>query len=398
MGHLSSIGVVAGPFGLIILGAMTPGWHPLSALLLRDPPTFASAFLIRRLLAKGQSVDVIYAGDRMWPSVRHGQALKIDPAGGLPLEPGSAVVAAPGEVPELLRVDRLDGPEVLLRADADPSPPVSVSSEEILGRVGLPLRRVAPFSRVLRRLRLDIVEALRHGPDASADAAETVQQKYESQAPFYHHGLGKGQMHAGLMERLGLQVAPGGRVLVAGSGAGLEAFALARAGWAPTGVDFSPTMVRMASEEARRRNLDVPFAQADLRGHEEPAGSIDAVLFTYDVYSFVPGRQARVAMLTRMVRWLKSDGVILLSARRCRGLLDRALLTIQWLAGGAAPEGAWGGSHTRWVASDGSVRRSFVKVFADRRLLEEIRSAGLTVVGWEPGHVLLRRSDRSGAH
>ena len=371
---------------------MAHGWHPLSALVFEDPPTFAAAFLIRYLLAKGQRVDVIYAGDRMWPAARHGQPLRIEPMESLPPQPGAAVVAALEGVVELLRVDRLDGSEVVLCADADPGVPERIARTEILGRVDLPSRRASPMSRALRRLRLDLAEALRHGPDPSGDAAESVLHKYESQALFYHHGLAHAEMAADLIERLRRHVPPGGRVLVAGSGAGLEALALARAGWASSGVDFSPTMVRMAQEEAARRGLDVPFVRADLRSHEEPGGSLDAILFTYDVYSFVPGRRARVAMLTRMADWLKPHGVIFLSARRSRGMLDRGMLTIQWLAGGASPEGSWGGSHTRWIASDGSVRRSFVRVFTTRALLRELHAAGLSSVGWEKGHVLLRRS------
>ena len=47
-------------------------WHPLSTILLTEPPCFATDGLVRMLLATERRVRMRYAGDRMWPAVVHG--------------------------------------------------------------------------------------------------------------------------------------------------------------------------------------------------------------------------------------------------------------------------------------------------------------------------------------
>lgn len=52
--------------------------------------------------------------------------------------------------------------------------------------------------------------------------------------------------------------------VVVGSGRGHDALALAELGFEVTGVDLAPSAVRLAAEEAKRRNLTARFIQADL--------------------------------------------------------------------------------------------------------------------------------------
>ena len=107
-------------------------------------------------------------------------------------------------------------------------------------------------------------------------------------------------------------------------------------------------------------------------------GSLGAVVFTYDVYSFVPGIRDREALLTRLSRWLarRRRGVPLGARARSAlgpcGPLDPVAR--------AAPRGsaaAWGDSHTRWLDASGNLRRSFVHVFTDRALDREAARRGL---------------------
>jgi ubiquinone/menaquinone biosynthesis C-methylase UbiE len=58
-----------------------------------------------------------------------------------------------------------------------------------------------------------------------------------------------------------LQVAPGSRVLEYGCGVGSEAFNLAERGARVTAIDISPVALEIASEEARRRLLDIDFVE-----------------------------------------------------------------------------------------------------------------------------------------
>ena len=84
--------------------------------------------------------------------------------------------------------------------------------------------------------------------------------------------------------------------------------------------------------------------------------------------------------------------MILISARRARGLWAACLMTVERLGGLLRGHGtAWGASHTRWIAPDGTLQRSFVQVFRDRVLRDETRRAGLELGGWTGGHAVLKR-------
>jgi SAM-dependent methyltransferase len=157
-----------------------------------------------------------------------------------------------------------------------------------------------------------------------------------------------------------------------------------------TGVDFAPAMVEAARREAARRGVAAEFREADLRRVDEASGSLAAVHFTYDVYSFLPSREDRIALLRRMRGWLEPGGVILLSARRVRGGWARLVLLAQALSTRRGSPRTWGASHTRWLDPSGGLHRSFVQVFGERMIRREVDAAGLEAENWEGGHVLLR--------
>ena len=185
------------------------------------------------------------------------------------------------------------------------------------------------------------------------------------------------------------RVPAGGRVLVAGSGAGRECFALAARGWQVTGVDFSEPMVEAAKQEALRRGLGVDFELADLRSYDRPGDTLAAVYFTYEVYSFLPAREERLALLAKMARWLAPGGVIFLSARWFEGFYAPAILTLQRAVRLSDRQARWGQSHTRWLALDGAVHRSFIHIFTKLAVEREARQAGLEPTGWLGSHCLL---------
>jgi SAM-dependent methyltransferase len=360
-------------------------WHPVSAVYLDRPRVRASPAVLRLLMAGEGRVEVVYAGDRMWPSIRHGEMLVVAPvAESAPLD-GDVVLTLDGGIPDVMRLAAVSG-AAALTADADPAPPRVVMAGDLVGRIERAPQRPR-LRRSIARTWLDLREAAA-GPDAIDDPAQTVRQKYDDQAVHYDR-LAAEALDPGLAARVLERVAPGARVLVAGSGVGREAFELERLGYAVTGVDFSPRMVEAARAEAARRGSAATFTAADLRSHDEPAGSLGAVVFTYDVYSFVPGIRDREALLTRLSRWLGDGGVVFLSARRTHRVWDHAVLWIQWLARAARFRiAAWGDSHTRWLDASGNLRRSFVHVFTDRALDREAGAANLRRVSWEAGHGL----------
>src|SRR5262245_38602741 len=302
---------------------MTPFWAPQSAVLVADPRVLATPSLLTLLMRRGSPLTLIYAGDRMDPAIRHGQSVLVDPVRTRwPALPGAVVLTSPGGIPDLLRVESVRGASCRLTADTDDAAAVELPVDGLLGVAQLPARRVGARERRARRLRLDLREALHGRPDPAPDPADTVRRKYDAQAPFYAH-VESAALTESHLSWCRERVAREGRILVAGSGTGRESFLLAREGWSVSGVDFSTPMVELARKEADRLGLPIPFTVADLRTHDEPRGSIAAVFFSYDVYSFLPGAADRVAVLAKMAGWLAPGGVVFVSARRCVRAYER---------------------------------------------------------------------------
>ncbi|MCP3982445.1 MAG: class I SAM-dependent methyltransferase [bacterium] len=367
---------------------MRPFWHPLSAVILPEMPAYATATVTRMLLRAGR-LELLYAGDRMYPTLRHGERFEAEPAEPDALGAGDVVLADVGSGLDVLRVAWLasDG-RLMAIADADPGEPTPLGVQSILARIDVGRAVPTRVGVERRRIGLELREAWsgRIAPELG-DAGDSVRSKYATQAPFYAGAAGA-EIDQGLLRRVMQVASAGDRVLVAGSGAGKETLALADAGLQAVGIDFSEPMVHAAREEAGRRGMDVPFHCADLREHREAAGSLALVLFTYDVYSFIPLRADRTAMLREMRRWIRPDGAVLLSARRIRRAYERLILTIQWVGRGL--DGAWGGSHTRYLLPDGSLCRSYVNYLSDRRLRAETREAGWRLGAFESGHAEMR--------
>jgi SAM-dependent methyltransferase len=356
--------------------------------LLSDPRCFATDGLIRMLLATERRAELIYGGDRMWPALHHGASFTVEPTGDVTLSAGTTVLVSRDGIPDLLRVSGTRETEVTLTADAEPDVPVNLPRDAVLGRACLPFS--APGSRrsSLRRLALDLREAWSGRPDRREDPAGTVRDKYESQATYYARA-GGADLDARLLSRVRERIPPEGPMLVVGSGVGRECFALAEAGWRVLGVEFSPTMIELSRKEAADRGLDIEFLQADIREHSVDHASLGGIFFTYDVYSFLPLRRKRVALLRRLRAGLRPGGVVFLSARRLLSLYDRLILSLQWLALSQTGEAEWGDSHTRWIPNDGDLHRSFIHVFSTRQLCSEITAAGFGMGRWEDGHCVL---------
>ncbi len=71
---------------------------------------------------------------------------------------------------------------------------------------------------------------------------------------------------------------PGGRAIDLGCGVGTEAVLLARRGFDVTGVDFSPTAVRLARRRAAADGVDVEFIVDDLTRLRHVHGTFDLLV------------------------------------------------------------------------------------------------------------------------
>jgi SAM-dependent methyltransferase len=99
-----------------------------------------------------------------------------------------------------------------------------------------------------------------------------------------------------------------GDLLLLGVGGGREAIPLARLGFRVTGVDYVGAMVERAIENAARRGVQIEGLVQEISQLDVPAEAYDVVWLSRAMYSCVPTRARRVAMVRRIARALKPGG------------------------------------------------------------------------------------------
>lgn len=106
---------------------------------------------------------------------------------------------------------------------------------------------------------------------------------------------------------------PGDRVLDLACGFGRHSLALARMGYAVTGVDLNPDFISEASSRSGELDLDARFICRDMREFIEPEG-FSHIILMYNSFGYFedPGDDARV--LSNCFRSLRSGGKLLLQA------------------------------------------------------------------------------------
>ena len=108
------------------------------------------------------------------------------------------------------------------------------------------------------------------------------------------------ELYADEVTLLGKLPKTGGALLLLGVGGGREAIPLARLGFAVTGVDFVPAMVERAKANAARHGLSIEGLVQEISSLNLPAASYEVAWLAAAMYSCVPGRSRRVAMLERI--------------------------------------------------------------------------------------------------
>lgn len=127
-----------------------------------------------------------------------------------------------------------------------------------------------------------------------------------SQEDFVDAGLNREETL--LLEKLPLT---SGRMLVLGMGGGRDAIALARRGFQVVGADYIPAMVTEALKNAERCGVALEGVVQDLTDLKMPPASFDVVVLLAGMYSAIPGRQGRIALLQRVRDILTPRGYFL---------------------------------------------------------------------------------------
>ncbi len=123
---------------------------------------------------------------------------------------------------------------------------------------------------------------------------------------------------------------PGGRVLVLFAGGGREMLALGRRGYRVEGVEWVEAAARRARERLAAAGIDAQVHAVDVRRADLPAGAFDAATALGITYGMIPGRDARVAVLARVRKWLRPGGRLLLDALAAKpGPRERRLFPLR---------------------------------------------------------------------
>jgi 2-polyprenyl-3-methyl-5-hydroxy-6-metoxy-1,4-benzoquinol methylase len=107
---------------------------------------------------------------------------------------------------------------------------------------------------------------------------------------------------------------PKSRVLVIGCGGGRETISLAKEGFEVTGIDFVQDCIRIAQENAAKINLHIEFMQQDITALQLPEHKkFDAIMFSALLYSLLPSKKNRIAILKKIKTYAAPGAVILLN-------------------------------------------------------------------------------------
>ncbi|WP_028972908.1 class I SAM-dependent methyltransferase [Spirochaeta cellobiosiphila] len=128
--------------------------------------------------------------------------------------------------------------------------------------------------------------------DEETDDASHNRQTIEDTIKFLLNRLGQGSTH----------------ILDLGCGPGLYALPLASEGHHVTGIDFGPSSISYAKEQAAQASVYIDYREEDYTQIDFEENSFDAVLLIYgNICTLVPSQ--RDALLNNIYKWLKPGGL-----------------------------------------------------------------------------------------
>jgi hypothetical protein len=348
---------------------------------------------MRALLKTRPRLRLRYAGFGLEPAMRDGDEIAVIPA--TALAAGMLVLCDWEGWGDVLR---LEGSPGRWRGSVDglPRRHRSLPETAVIGVVIPPGRRGAAATtadRLRLALRWPAVRfawrRVERAPLFGGEADLSVQAKYEAQIDDYLR-MRSSNLTDEQIEMLRRYVQPPGEVLVAGSGAAGEVVHLSGLGYRVTGFDVLPGM-----RVAGRRALDEAGVRAELLTAslddvDLGARRFGAIYFTPLLYSFLAGRDRRIAAIRRLADHLEEGGCLMLSGARPTGPVRRAQLALAWLlrrlrGDRRVERGDW---YTLYMTPVGTIGRSYLHVFTGDELASELRAAGFRSVRRLGGHVV----------
>jgi SAM-dependent methyltransferase len=166
-----------------------------------------------------------------------------------------------------------------------------------------------------------------------------------------------------------------GSFIVLGCGGGREATALARMGFDVTGIDSSEKMILKAKEYAAKEGLKVDVLKGDFLEMPFSKGAFDHCLLTCFMYSVIPSREMRVALLSNVHDILTDRGIAIIHFMTASGDRRERLLKLR-----KAVARIFRGNVSYQMGDSFHPPSHFFRHFLDEReVIDEVRKAGLFV-------------------
>lgn len=166
-----------------------------------------------------------------------------------------------------------------------------------------------------------------------------------------------------------------GSFVVLGCGGGREAIALARMGFDVTGIDSSEKMILKAKEHAAGERVKVKLTTADFLKMPFPAGTFDHCLLSCVMYSVVPSRAMRVALLSGIGDLLTDKGIAIIHFITVYGDRSERLFKLR-----RSVARLFKGNTSYETGDELFPPNHFFRRFIDdRQVIDEVHEAGLSV-------------------
>ena len=117
----------------------------------------------------------------------------------------------------------------------------------------------------------------------------------------------------------------GSTILDLACGYGRLSIPIAEHGYTVYGVDITPVFIEKATQEAKKRNLNVEFKIGDMRNIPYPDASFDYVICMWNAFSELSTEQVQITVINEIYRVLKKTGLAIIEMRnhRSSGLVEK---------------------------------------------------------------------------
>lgn len=181
------------------------------------------------------------------------------------------------------------------------------------------------------------------------------------------------------------------KVLDVGCGTGRTTLDLFRLGYKVIGVDIVPAMIKNAKKIANKKKLSIKYRVGDATNLRFNDDSFDNILFSYNGWAQIPGKENRALALREIHRVLKSDGYFIFTThlRRMSGYL--AAWIKQWLkiyllkpVGFRIREAEFGDTFFRYKGRD----EQFIHIPSPKAVKKQLHLAGFKILLMERSNVI----------